>query len=186
MATMSILGGIIPEFSWHSSKVVFSSFARTQEFSNEQITKYAKAVLEIETRRQQAYQKIQQIIGQTPPEITCNRRDTFRNLPREAQKIAVEYCNSSKKIVATSGLSVAEFNAITTRVQSDRELKTRIQNEIIRIRQQKAQVKAKKEKGKKLMAMKNDANFYRTPASSFRLLDRYATNHSYIYFTADG
>lgn len=137
MAAMSILCGVIPEFSWHSARMIFSSYARTQEFSEEQIMKYARAVLEIETRRQQAYQKIQQIIGQSPPDIVCNQPDTFRNLPREAQRIAVDYCTRSKTIVEKSGLTVAEFNAITLRVRSDRELERRIQNAMIRIRQRK-------------------------------------------------
>jgi hypothetical protein len=136
LAAMSILCGVIPEFSWPTARLVFSSSARTQEFSDEQITKYARAVLEIETRRQQAYQKIQAIMGQSPPEIVCNQPETFRNLPREAQKVAVDYCTSSKKVVEKSGLTVAEFNNITTKVQTDPELKRRIQNAIIRIRQE--------------------------------------------------
>jgi hypothetical protein len=133
LATMSVLCGVIPEFSWQSCKIVVSSFARTQEFSDDQITKYAKAVLEIESRRQQAYQQIQEIIGQAPPDIICNQIDTFRNLPREAQVVAVDYCINSKKIVEDSGLTVAEFNAITSKLRSDRELERQIQNEIIRI-----------------------------------------------------
>jgi hypothetical protein len=133
LAAMSVLCGVIPEFSWQSCKIVVSSFARSQEFNNEQITKYAKANLEIELRRQEAYQQIQEIIGQAPPEIICNQTDTFRNLPREAQVIAVDHCVNSKKIVEQSGLTVAEFNAITLKVQSDRELERQIQNEMIRI-----------------------------------------------------
>jgi hypothetical protein len=136
LAAMSILGGVTPEFSWQSPGIIFSYLARTQEFNDEQITKYARAVLEIESGRQQAYQKIRQIIGQSPPEIVCNQTDSLRNLPREAQTIAVDYCTSSKRIVEKSGLSVAEFNAITMRVRSERELERRIQNAMIRIRQQ--------------------------------------------------
>jgi hypothetical protein len=41
------------------------------------------------------YQNIQQILGKTPPEIACHRRETFNNLPTEAQKIAVSYCQNS-------------------------------------------------------------------------------------------
>ena len=135
LAAMSILGGAIPEFSSQSPKLIFSSLAWTQEFNDEQITKYARVVLDIETRRQQAYQQIQQIIGQAPPNIVCNQPDTFRTLPRVAQKIAVDYCISSKSLVEKSGLSVSDFNSITMRIRSDTELERRIQNEMIRIRQ---------------------------------------------------
>lgn len=135
LAMMSVLCGVTPEFSWQSPGIIFSFSAYTQDFSDEQINKYARVVLEIESRRLQAYQKITQIIGQSPPEIVCNQPDTFRNLPREAQKIAVDYCITSKKMVEDSGLTVAEFNAITLRVRSDPGLEKRIQNEMIRIRQ---------------------------------------------------
>jgi hypothetical protein len=137
LATIGLLGGVIPQFSWQSSSLSFSYLAYTQDFSDEQITKYAKAVLQIESYRLQAYQSIQKIIGQSPPIIVCNQRNTLRNLPADAQKIAVDYCNRSKKVVENSGLSVAQFNAMTTRVQSDQTLEKRIQTAIVRIRQQR-------------------------------------------------
>lgn len=135
LAVMGVMGGTVPEFSNHSPfKLSFSFSAYTQDFNQAQIDKYAKAVLEIETRRKTAYQQIQKIIGRTPPNIICNRPDSFKELPRNAQTIAVNYCNESKAIVQNSGLTVSQFNEMTNKVRSDQEFKRRVQNAMIRLR----------------------------------------------------
>lgn len=136
LATIGLLCGIVPEFSSKSSRLAFTPYAYTQDFNDTQITKYAEAVLLMESYRLQAYRDIQQIVGQNPPNIVCNQPYTMTDLPQEAQKIAANYCTTSKNIVENSGLSVSQFNAITVRVQSDRVLERRIQNAMIRIRQQ--------------------------------------------------
>ncbi|MFM7788249.1 MAG: DUF4168 domain-containing protein, partial [Microcystis panniformis] len=136
LAVIAILGGVIPEFSWTTEVVSFRSSAYTQDFTADQIKRYAKAVLLIETQRKQAYQAISQILGKIPPAITCNQRESFNSLPANAQKIAVDYCNNSKKIVQDSGLNATEFNAITNRVRSDDNLRRRVQNEMIRLQRE--------------------------------------------------
>ena len=136
LAVIAILGGLIPEFSWTTEIVSFRSSAYTQDFTADQIKRYATAVLLIETQRKQAYQAISQILGKIPPAITCNQRESFNNLPANAQKIAVDYCNNSKKIVQDSGLNATEFNAITNRVRSDDNLRRRVQNEMIRLQRE--------------------------------------------------
>ncbi|MBE9263281.1 DUF4168 domain-containing protein [Microcystis sp. LEGE 00066] len=136
LAVIAILGGVIPEFSWTTAVVSFRSSAYTQDFTADQIKRYAAAVLLIETQRKQAYQAISQILGKIPPAITCNQRESFNNLPANAQKIAVDYCNNSKKIVQDSGLNATEFNAITNRVRSDDNLRRRVQNEMIRLQRE--------------------------------------------------
>ncbi|MFM7909096.1 MAG: DUF4168 domain-containing protein [Microcystis sp.] len=136
LAVIAILGGVIPEFSWTTAVVSFQSSAYTQDFTPDQIKRYATAVLLIETQRKQAYQAISQILGKIPPAITCNQRESFNSLPANAQKIAVDYCNNSKKIVQDSGLNATEFNAITNRVRSDDNLRRRVQNEMIRLQRE--------------------------------------------------
>jgi len=133
---IAILGGLIPEFSWTTEIVSFRSSAYTQDFTADQIKRYATAVLLIETQRKQAYQAISQILGKSPPAITCNQRESFNNLPANAQRIAVDYCNNSKKIVQDSGLTAAQFNAITNRIRSDDNLRRRVQNEMIRLQRE--------------------------------------------------
>jgi hypothetical protein len=90
----------------------------------------------IEIQRKQAYQEISRILGKSPPAITCNQRESFNNLPANAQRIAVDYCNNSKKIVQDSGLTAAQFNAITNRISSDDNLRRRVQNEMIRLQRE--------------------------------------------------
>ncbi|MGK7930029.1 MAG: DUF4168 domain-containing protein [Microcystaceae cyanobacterium] len=136
LAVMGVVGGTIPEFSRHPLQLSFGFSAYTQDFNEAQIEKYAKAVLEIETLRQTAYQQIQEIIGRNPPNIICNKPNSFKELPRDAQKIAVNYCNKSKSIVQNSGLTVRQFNDLTNRVRSDQALKRRVHNAMIRIQRQ--------------------------------------------------
>ncbi len=137
LAAIGILCGVVPEFSCQSLRLTFSSSAYTQDFSDEQVMKYAQAVLLMESLRQQAYQDIQQIIGDSLPNIACHQPNTLRNLPPDAQKIATDYCRTSKQIVENIGLSISQFNAITTRVQSDQNLERRIQNAMIQIQREK-------------------------------------------------
>jgi hypothetical protein len=136
LAVIAILGGLIPEFSWTTDVVSFQSSAYTQDFTADQIKRYAKAVLSIENERKQAYQAISQILGKSPPVITCNHRESFNNLPANAQRIAVDYCNKSKEIVQVSGFTAAQFNAITNRIRSDDSLRRRVQNEMIRLQRE--------------------------------------------------
>jgi hypothetical protein len=134
LAIIGILCGIVPEYAWNSSGLVFSFFAYTQDFSQVQINQYAKVVLEIETERKTAYQQIQKILGKTPPQISCNQKDSLKKLPNDAQKIAVNFCNKSKKIAQDSGLKSSEINAITDGLKKDSDLKNRIQKAIIQLR----------------------------------------------------
>ena len=136
LAVIAILGGVIPEFSWTTEIVSFRSSAYTQDFTADQIKRYATAVLLIETQRKQAYQAISQILGKIPPAITCNQRESFNNLPANAQRIAVDYCNNSKNIVQDSGLTASQFNTITNRISSDDNLRRRVQNEMIRLQRE--------------------------------------------------
>lgn len=134
LAIIGILYGIVPEYAWNSSSLVFSFFAYTQDFSQAQINQYAKVVLEIETERKTAYQQIQKVLGKTPPPISCNQKDSLKKLPNDAQRIAVNFCNKSKKIAQNSGLKSSEFNAITDGLKKDSDLKNRIQKAIIQLR----------------------------------------------------
>lgn len=134
LASISVLCGIVPQLSGNLSQLSFSTAAYTQEFNDNQVNNYARAVLLIETQRQQAYDQIQKIVGHAPPEIVCNRSETLQGIPRDAQKLAVQFCNNSKKIAENSGLTTAQFNAITEQARQNEKFKRRIQDAIIRIR----------------------------------------------------
>jgi hypothetical protein len=137
LAAISLFCGAVPEVSQHFPYFNFNYLAYTQNFTDTQIQNYARAVLQIESHRQQAYRQIQQIIGRSPGNLACYQPETLRILPREAQKIAVDFCNTSKKIAQNSGLSADQFNRITRQAQTDAALKRLIQNAIRQIRRQK-------------------------------------------------
>lgn len=136
LAAIGLLCGTVPEVSWHPPHLNFNLSAYTQDFTDTQILNYARAVLQIEDLRREAYRRIQQIIGKPPQNLSCYQPDSLRGLPPQAQRIAVDFCNQSKRIAQNSGLTAAQFNAITRRAQRDRVLKRRIQNTIIKIRRQ--------------------------------------------------
>jgi hypothetical protein len=135
LAIASILGGVVPQGSRQSLSLTFSNSAFAQNISDEDIEKFAQAVLDMETRRQRAYSDIQKIMGAPPPTITCSDRSSFKNLPEDAKEIAEQFCKDSKNIVESRGLSVSKFNTITNQVQSNPNLQKRIQNSMIQIQQ---------------------------------------------------
>jgi len=104
-----------------------------QTISDEQVTIYAQAVMDIESHRQQAYSEIQKIMGDDPPEIFCDQPDSYNSLPEDAQKVAIAYCQNSESIVKNTGMTVPEFNQITQRVREDQELEKRVQEAIIQL-----------------------------------------------------
>jgi len=135
LALFGIFGGVIPEISWQPTALLLRQAAYSQEFSADQVNRYAKAVLAIEVERKQAFQEIQTLIGRVPPQLTCTNRDSIKKLPRNAQAIAVKFCNQSKKIAQDSSLTADEFNRITTAARKDANLKGQIQRAIMNLRQ---------------------------------------------------
>lgn len=128
------LSGLALDLSGRSSTLVFSSAAYAQDFSNAEVTKYAQAVLVIERVRQTAFNQIKNVIGSGDvPPIVCHKPQSLDALPDNARNIAVTYCSRSKEIVESNGLTIGRFNTITTNLQSDSNLKKRIQDELIRI-----------------------------------------------------
>jgi hypothetical protein len=136
---IGLLSGLIPELSQGSLTLVFSSSVSAQPtVSTQDVRNYAEAVLKIERLRSAAYQEIKNILNSKDvPEIACNNSATINSLPPQAREIAQNYCNQSSAIVANyfpKGKN-ARFNEITTLMQSNQSLRTRIQEELIRIQQ---------------------------------------------------
>lgn len=104
--------------------------------STEQLKNYARAVLAIEPKRQEAYKEIRKSFDddQNVPEIVCTRTDTIASLAKNVQDIAVNYCNQSKKIAESNSLTIQQFNGITLSAQTDQELQKRIYNELVRLK----------------------------------------------------
>lgn len=104
--------------------------------STEEIKNYARAVLAIEPKRQEAYKEIRKTFNddEKVPEIVCTRADTLASLTKNVQDIAVNYCNQSKKIGESHNLTMQQFNAITLNAQTNQELQKRIYNELVRLK----------------------------------------------------
>ena len=128
------LSGLALDLSGRSSTLVFSSAAYAQDVSNAEVTKYARAVLVMEPVRQTAFNQIKNVIGSGDvPPIVCHKPQSLEALPDNARNIAVTYCNRSKEIVESNGLTIGRFNTITVNLQNDSNLKKRIHDELIRI-----------------------------------------------------
>jgi hypothetical protein len=136
IALLSLLSGMVPLVSLSDRSLSFNSSALAQSVSRQDIKRYARVLLLIEPLRQTAYTNIKKILGSGEvPNIVCTEPNSLRSLPGEARKIAIDYCNQSKKISTDNGLSPARFNAITSQAQSDASLKTEIQNELLLLQQ---------------------------------------------------
>lgn len=131
LALFGMFGGMVPEVSWQPAALVLRQSARSQDLEVDKINRYAKAVLAIEVERKKAFNEIQTLIGRVPPQLTCTNRDSIKKLPRNAQAIAVNFCNTSKKIAQQSGLTSEEFNRITAAARKDPNLKAQIQRAIM-------------------------------------------------------
>lgn len=144
ISTIGILLGCVPSLQPRAASVVFSNAAYAQDQSpgqitNEEVQNYARSVLAIEPLRQTAYNEIKRISGsaQVPP-IACDQPNSLNNLGRDIRAIAVNYCNSAISIVEDNDLTIRQFNIITTNVQSNPELASRIQSELIRLQQNRS------------------------------------------------
>lgn len=114
-----------------TQRLQLSAIAQAQNYSEETLENYAKAVLAIEPLRQATLQEIQSILDATEiPRIACNSAESYADLPSEARSLIVDYCNNSKTIVQNNNLTVSEFNNITAEVQGNAELKQRVQGKM--------------------------------------------------------
>lgn len=142
LAAVGVSSGLVPNLAERSPALMFSTSAVAQSASvtDAEIKSYAEAVLAMEGGRVTAYSEIKKILNSGDiPEIVCTDSGSINKLPNNVRGIAVNFCNSSKDIVANSGLrsatkdSVKRFNEITVLVQRDSSLKKRVENELLRL-----------------------------------------------------
>lgn len=134
ISTIGLFTGVVPDLSGGLSNLVFSTTAYAQQFSETELTNYAKTVLEAEPVRERALGEIKQTVGSEElPQIACYKQESLAKLPENAQDIAKNYCNQYEDIVKKHFGSIEEFNQITKNVQNDANLKKRIQDEMLRL-----------------------------------------------------
>lgn len=132
---------VISTAGFVSSTTLFSSKVEAQSpppsVSNSELDKYAKAVLAMESGRQQAFDEIKKILGTGDiPKIICNEPSSLNGLPAKAKDIAVNYCSRSQKIVEDNGLTIQRFNDITKQLQNDESIKKQMYNTLLRLQKQ--------------------------------------------------
>lgn len=130
----SLVLGSFTAASLFFGTVIFTPKAHAQNtpVNATEIVNYAKAVLEMESPRQKAFEEIKQIVGNNEvPKVVCNDPNSFNALPGKAKKIAVDYCKLSNDIVVKNGFSdINRFNQITLELQNNESLQRQIQNQL--------------------------------------------------------
>ncbi len=136
LTTASLVGGWVPGLVTTPTSIAFSSgnaaWAQPKPATAEEISNFVRSALSMEPMRKQAFQEIKTKMGQVPA-IRCDVPDGFETLDPSVRGVAIKYCNASKRIVESNGLSVARFNEILVTQRQDAKLRDRIQAETCRI-----------------------------------------------------
>ncbi len=126
LSLSAVSTGVVPEY--RQGSVTIQSQAMAQNVSDEDLKKYAQAAIAIENLRKTTYSNIEGVTGKSSGQMSCNQRQSFSQLPENARKMAIEYCDQSEVIVQNNGLTVNRFNQITQQVKQDPSLKQRLQS----------------------------------------------------------
>lgn len=129
ISTLSLLGGIVPDFTAQQPHQIFSYAARADDFSDRDLRNYAAAVVKIESIRQATLAQVSQAMGGNKlPNLLCDRPNTMDGLNSEAKSLFINYCNQSESIAASHQLSIDRFNRITEAVRSNPQLQDRVRS----------------------------------------------------------
>ncbi|MCT7969888.1 DUF4168 domain-containing protein [Laspinema sp. D1] len=126
LSALGILTGSVPHLSLDSANWIGMYSASAQSITPEEMDNYARSILAIEQQRSQAYQEVETILNYVPA-IDCRNTDSVNQLDREVKAIVVNYCEGSKTLVTSNGLTIQRFNEITelvkTNPQSEQQLR---------------------------------------------------------------
>ena len=122
LAVIGLMSGLVPEVSWrspdvngvHLPSVSLAVDASAQQFTPEETENYAQAGYEVELLRREVYQQIKNLINEPPPNIVCDRQETFDDLESNVREIAERYCSQSQEIVRQNNLTIDRFNELKT------------------------------------------------------------------------
>ncbi|WP_206602929.1 DUF4168 domain-containing protein [Leptolyngbya ohadii] len=127
-----VLMGWVPTYHAPTASVTFSSSAQAQAVSNDEIQRYARAVLAIEPLRQSTYNTIKNQVGYVPA-IRCDVPSSLQELDSSIRQNAIDFCNSAIQIADRNQLSITRFNQITAAHESDPALAERIRQAILQL-----------------------------------------------------
>ncbi|WP_373538349.1 DUF4168 domain-containing protein [Chamaesiphon sp.] len=128
-SSLSLFGGIVPDFTAQQPHQIFSNVARADDFSDQDLRNYAAAVVKIESIRQSTLAQVSRAMGGNKlPNLLCDRPNTMDGLNSEAKSLFINYCNQSESIAASHQLSIEQFNRITEAVRSNPQLQDRVRS----------------------------------------------------------
>ncbi len=129
ISAIGLLSGWVPGLSRDFSTLAFNTATYAQ--SAEQVTQYAKAVLQIEPVRQEALAEAKQLMGGNVPSNVCRQS----SVPNAVDSVCKTFLSRSAEIIKSSGLTIGGFNQMTMRLQKDSGLRDRMRQELIRQQQ---------------------------------------------------
>ncbi|MEM8831355.1 MAG: DUF4168 domain-containing protein [Cyanobacteria bacterium P01_G01_bin.19] len=133
LAGIGLACGLIPEISLSNSYPSFSIHALAQQITPEETVNYAKAGYEVELLRREVYQEIKTLISEPPPNIVCDRQETFQDLDSNIRQIAERYCSQSLTIVRENNLSIDRFNELKSYYDRRDEFYQDVQNALLKL-----------------------------------------------------
>jgi hypothetical protein len=127
LAVVGVGSGFMPQISPALSGLSTSSVAVAQS-PDPLISNYARAALRVEQLRQRMYTEAKEKLGGNVPPNVCSQQPP----PTPVQGICADFMKQSKNIIVEY-LTIAQFNDLTRRKDSDPALQQQIQDELLRI-----------------------------------------------------
>ncbi len=129
LSTMGLWAGLVAGPTLNLGRLeIGQSAAYAQD--NSLISRYARAVWEVEKKRSYYYQMVKPLMGGSVPDDVCSRR----GLPGQVQEICNKFNADSADIVNEKyRLTNEQFNDLTRRQREDPALRDRIRQELLRI-----------------------------------------------------
>ena len=141
LAAVGLMVGVIPAISVRSftvnhsqiATISFSTGVLAQQFTQEEITNYAKAGYEVELLRRQVYQEIKSIINEPPGNIACDQEETLENLNPNVREITERFCNQTIEIVQQNNLTVDRYNELKSSYDRQESFYQQVQNVLLKL-----------------------------------------------------
>lgn len=132
-----IISGAVPSLTsvlaldFSSEGAALAQSKKPAEATSEEVANFVRSALAMEPKRKEAAEEIRAVMSRVPA-IRCDNDDSFTALDPRVRGVAIRYCNESKRIVESNGLSVVRFNEILMMQREDTKLQQRIQVETCR------------------------------------------------------
>ena len=129
LTAAGIATGIAPKLSLQTGKIFVSNNVLAQTPDSGVTKKFAAALEQIESHRQDAINKIQRIVGpRAAAQLACHKPETIGALPdKKARRIAENFCKKSEQIVKNNGLTRRQFNHLARELQSNPAFRQEVQ-----------------------------------------------------------